>query len=85
MQVTGVQTSITGVDHNTIQTSRDICTAFLWLTWFELGMLLLARFALCAVPINQGGSTEVIQHRWGQDLEALGPAFDIVVACGKLH
>ena len=24
-----------------------------------------------------------MQHRWGQKLEALGPAFDVIVACGE--
>ena len=40
--------------------------------------------AVCAVPVDAEGSTMVIQHRWGQDLEALKPPFDVIVACGNL-
>ena len=36
-----------------------------------------------AVPEEGLGSARVVQHRWGQDVAALGGPFDVIVACGK--
>jgi len=35
------------------------------------------------VPEHASGAATVTEHRWGHDVAALGPPFDVIVACGK--